>query len=320
MSCSHEALSPYTRSSEAWDQVPIATIQKHFAQRLRGVLSRINAQIREAIVTNDLFNYHGEAEALVDDPPERIFDFPTDRAKIKGFMQWLRNQLDDQFLEVVGPDRNQFIRAAYTAGIEYAHDQLSDADIAFQRPDIDDLVGRPTHTSSLRELYTRTYEQLESVRDDVAQSVRDELLEGFREGKNPTDITRNLTDRINSIGKHRATLIARSETMNARSEGTLNRAEEINQSAESEISASHGEWDAAIASDRTCSFCKAVNGTELTISEMRDTAVVFAKDGRTYRLKPPAHPQGRCNISLTVGSTIDEPLADRLPASVQLIT
>jgi len=312
-----EALSPYTRPADAFGPTRTKTHQKRFAERLRGVLARINARIRVAVETRDLFNL--STEALVEDLPEEIFEFETRQRKVRGFLQWLRQQLDDEFLEVVGPDRNQFLRAAYAEGIRNAHRQLSDADVSFQRPDMNKLLGRPFHTAALQELYTRAYENLESVRTDVTQAVRDTLLEGFREGKNPRDTARSLTDRVDSIGKHRATMIARSEVMNAHSEGTLSRVDELNQSAEAEIATSHGEWDAAMGSERTCPFCRAINGTELTATEMRSTAVVFARDGQTYRLKPPAHPNGRCNIRVRVGSQIDTPLSDRLPAEIQLI-
>jgi SPP1 gp7 family putative phage head morphogenesis protein len=281
------------------------------------VLGRINARIREAVIEDDLFGLRDEA--LVDDVPEEMFDFPTTQRRVRGFLRWLRQQLDNEFLEVVGPDANQFIEAAYVAGIENVHRQLSDLDVAFERTDPDNLLPQAFHRSALQTLFTRTYENLVSVRDDVAQAVRDELVEGFAQGQNPTDIARNITNRVDSIGKHRATLIARSEVMNAHSEGTLSRVEELNQSVENEIRTGHGEWDTA-EDARVCPFCRAVNGTEFRVSEMRGTTVLFARDGQTYRLKPPAHPNGRCNIRVIVGGGIDRPLRDRLPASVQQVT
>jgi len=324
MSChphnSTEALSPYTFDRSDREPTDTYTHQQQFAQRLRGVLSRINARIREAIDEQDLFGLR--SEALVDDVPESVFDFPTDSAKVRGFLGWLRNQLDDEFLEVVGPDRNQFIRAAYLTGLRNANQQLRDLDVSFATGDVEDLISRPIHASALRELYTRTYENLVSVRDDVAQAVRDELVDGFTEGEGPREIGRNLTDRVNSVGKHRATMIARSEVMNAHSESTLTRAEEINRDADQEISTGHGEWDAAMDT-RTCALCRALNETEFRISEMRDATISVSGNlpegfiGRNFRLKPPAHPNGRCNIRLMVGGTIDTPLNERLPNGIQ---
>jgi len=318
MTCTHECLSPYTRDGPG-GETRTTTLQDRFARRLRGILGRINARIREAVIENDLFLLReGNTEALVNDVPDEYFEFETRRQRVRGFLRWLRNQLDDDFLTVVGPDRNQFIRAAYAAGIRNAYRQLADLDVAFERADVDDILGRPIHKSALQTLYTRTYENLVSVRDDVAQEVRDTLVEGFAEGRGPSDIARELNGRVNSIGKHRATMIARSEVINAHSEGTLNQIQDVNQDAENEIVAGHGEWDAAINQTRTCAFCRAMNGVDLRPSEMATTTVQFR--GQIYRLKPPAHPNGRCNISVTISGGIDEPLADRLPAEVTLLT
>jgi len=320
MSCCHtEALSPYTFDRSERAPTNTFTHQQQFAQRLRGVLSRINARIREAIEENSLFDFR--QEALVDNPPSEIFETENNRTKLRGFLAWLREQLNDEFLTVVGPDRNQFIRAAYIVGLRNAHGQLDDLDVSFVR-DTEQLLSRPIHISALRELYTRTYENLVSVRDDVAQAVRDELLEGFQEGRGARDIARDLTDRVDSIGKHRATMIARSEIINAHSTGTIKRAQELNRDADAEIAAGHGEWDAAMDS-RTCDFCRALNGTQFRLDEMDSLSVSVTGSlpeafvGRTFRLKPPAHPNGRCNIRLIVGSEITDSSDDRLPAGIQ---
>lgn len=321
MTCTYEALSPYTFEKSPREPTNTFTTAQQFAQRLRGVLRRINARIREAIDDNDLFGLR--SEALVDDVPDEVFDFPTDSSKIRGFLQWLREQLDSEFLEVVGPDRNQFIRAAYLTGLRNAHRQLDGLDVSFVT-DAESLLSRPIHRSALQELYTRTYENLVSVRDDMAQTVRDELLDGFRDGVGPREIARNITGRVDSIGKHRATMIARSETINAHSTSTLTRAQELNRDADSEITAGHGEWDAAMDS-RTCDLCKALNGTAFRIDEMQNKSINVLEGaalpqtfiGNAFRLKPPAHINGRCNIRLVVGSTIDNALNDRLPAGIQ---
>lgn len=323
MTCTPEALSPYTRDAEAWDPVPATTPQKQFEQRLRGVLGRINARLREAIVSNDVFGLRDDTEALVDDVPQGVFETNTRRAAIVGFLEWVRRQLDDHYLTIVAPDRNQFLRQAYAQGVRNVVEQLQDAEIAVAPTDMDSLLGRPFHRSELQTLYTRTYENLVSVRDDTAQAVRDELVEGFREGESPTKIAQRLTDRVNSIGKHRSTMIARSETMNAYSSGTLQRVRELNQERETtpdgQVITSHGEWDAAMGQPNTCPFCRAINGTPLTPGEMATTTVQFRGD--VYRLKPPAHVHGRCNIDVRIGpGEITQRLAERLPAEVTVIT
>lgn len=310
--CGIEALSPYT-FNRGGDDTGTYTHQSQFAARLRGVLSRINARIREAVAEEDLFGLRDEA--LADDVPEEVFRFETTQRKLAGFMAWLRDQLDSQYLEVVGPDRNQFIRAAYAQGIRTAQQNLGDLDVSFSRPDMDELLGRPVHRTALQTLYTRTYEELSEVSNDVAEAVRDELVTGLRDGQNPRKIARNLTSRVDSIGKHRSTLIARSEIMNAHSESSISRYEEVSQQSDTDIGLRHGEWQDS-SDGRVCAFCRRLSGAQLTFNEMRNTTVRFRGD--IYRLMPPSHIQGRCIVKPSIGIDPESlaPLSERVPGQV----
>jgi len=277
--------------------------------------------MREAIIKRDLFGLREQngREALVDDVPDEVFEISTNRAAVLGFLQWVRQQLDENFLTVVSEDTNQFLRKAYARGLENVANQLDDADLTLAPTDTDDLLGRPFHQQELQTLFTRTYENLVSVRDDVAQAVRDELIEGFREGHSPSKISRNLTDRVNSIGKWRSTMIARSETMNAYTMGNVQRIREFNRDTDVNIAGTHGEFDAAMAQENTCDFCRRLNGTPLTAEELASGIVRFRGD--IYRLGPPSHVLGRCNVKIMVGpDRIDEPLEERLPAEVTVLS
>jgi len=312
-----DTLQSYTRGGSG-GPTATTTAQDRFAQRLRGVLGRINAAIKRGIIQDDIFNLQEESDTLAVDDPGPFETDDSARATVL-FIGWLREQLNNEYLEVVGPDSNQWLRKAYAQGIRNVHGQLKDADIAFQRPDMDELLGAPIHTRKLQTLYTRTYSNLESVADDIVSDVRDTLTEGFRDGLGPREIARNLTDRVDSIGKHRSTMIARSEVINAHSEGSLTRIDEINDEVEEQVAVTHGVWDAA-NDDRVCAFCRALDGTTMSTTEMRDNTVEVISEigenflGNTFRLQPPAHPNGRCNIRVMVGTgDLEESLDERLP-------
>lgn len=331
MSCVHDTLQSYNRDDDAWGATNTKTAQKTFAQRLRGVLGRIKAAIRRAVVDDDIFDIKGRAASeetadtlAVDDPDP--FETDDSTKKVIGFVAWLREQLNNEYLEVVGRDKNQWVRKAYAEGIRNVHRQLSDLDVAFQRPDMDELLGRPLHTRALQELYTRTYENLQSVTDDVVDEVRDTLLEGFREGENPNKIAKKMNARIDSVGKWRSTMIARSEVLNAHSEGTLTRVDEVNEGREDSALVSHGVWMTA-KDDRVCAFCQAIDGVAMTTDEMRDNQVSVTGAltdeagfvGGSFRLKPPAHPNGRCAIQVQIGTEdVDAELDDRLPDEIEV--
>jgi len=181
--------------------------------------------------------------------------------------------------------------------------------------DLDDVLSRPIHARTLRRLATRTYENLESVTEDMVPAVREELVEGFAEGDNPTTIARRIRGRVDSIGKHRSTMVARSEIINAHSEGSVNQYEQVAESEGLDIGLRHGEWQAT-PDDDTCAFCLRLSGATLTFSEMRSEMVEFR--GQVYRLMPPAHPNGRCVILPTIGVDTDElpELETRVPGTV----
>lgn len=328
-----DCLSPYIRDSGTGGPTPTFTTQRRFAQRLRGVLGEINAAIRRGVVEKDIFNLRDGTDTLaVDDPGP--FETDNNPQRMVLFIQWLREKLNTEFLTVVGPDRNQFIRKAYAAGLRQSNGQLRDLDVAFVPENANEVIGRPIHISALQELFTRTFSNLQSVADDIVTDVRNTLITGFKKGKGPDEIARNLTDRVDSIGKNRATMIARSEVINAHSEASLTRIDEVQEESpeDSILTATHGDWDAA-NDTRVCRFCHTLDGVRLTTREMRGTLVTVTSPltrppsnpdagsqvGQTFRLKPPAHPNGRCRIGIRVGGEISEPLEERLPGQLAII-
>jgi len=313
-SVSRDVLASYTRD-KSFGPTRTTTAQKRFAQRLRGVLGRINAAIKRAIIDRDIFNLQEEQDTLsVDDPG--TFQTLNNAATKAAFIQWLREQLDSEFLGVVGQTHNQYVRRAYSEGIRLATKQLR-GDVDLRTVDIEELVEQDRYDMGLRTLFTRTYENLQSVRDDVADAVREELLEGFEKGENPREIARRLADRIDSIGKYRATMIARSEVINAHTTGFLDRTEQVSEDLDIPAGVRHVGRVTALDED-VCTFCRKTNDSVFTIDEFRSATVEFR--GTVYRLAPPSHPNGRCSVQVELGVDEDDlaPLGERVPG--QLLT
>jgi len=309
-----DTLESYTRPDGAFGVSNTQTVQKRFAQRLRGVLGRINGALTRAIVEDDIFNLKTEDDALAVDEPGP-FDTTNNPTLIAQFIRWFQSQLDSEFLTVVGRTSNQFLRKAYAEGIRRANRELRDEDVLVQSENLDDVLSRPIHASALRRLATRTYGNLESLTQDMVPAVREQLVEGFAEGQNPRKIAREIRGRIDSIGKHRSTLIARSEIINAHSEASLNQYESVRDEEDTDIGLRHGDWQAT-PDNRTCPFCRRLSGATLSFEEMRNTRVEFRR--QVYRLMPPSHPQGRCAVLPSIGVDTDDlpPLEERVPGTV----
>jgi len=314
MSCTRDTLASYTRN-ESYGPTRTKTVTQRFEQNLRGVLRRINAAIKRAVIDEDIFGLasDGTDTLAVDDPPPLRTE--SNARKTAQFVAWLREQLDTELLELVSRNENPYIRSAYAQGIRVATSQLQERGIDPATVDISEVVEQGNFNRGLQVLFTRTYDFLEDMADELVRDVRDELMEGFSRGENPRKIARSLTDRVDSIGKHRATLIARTEIINAHSTGYLDRVDDMSDDAGVDIAVGH-EWQTA-EDDRVCPICKPLNGVNFTTDEMREST--FELGGSTWQLKPPAHPQCRCALVPNVGVSQADlaPLTERLPDEPQ---
>jgi len=306
-------MTSYTRDgSYGPTQTKTATVR--FEQRLRGVLSRINAAIREAVINQDIFQLKDRAETLDVSPPDKEpFRFRTDDGRIQQFLQWLRTQLENELLQVVTDGENPYIRRVFTTGIRAATKQLSD-EIDFDTVDLSEIVEQDRFDQGLQTLFTRTYENLQTISRDILTETREELTEGFAEGNNPRKIARKLTDRVDSVGKHRATLLARTEVSNAHTQGFLNRVEQAQDEFNADVGLRHvGRLTANDA--RVCPFCRNIEDVVFTTDEFATAGVQWGT--QTMRVGIPSHPQCRCTPMTEMGVEGGlGPLSERLPNQI----
>lgn len=186
------------------------TLRKNYASKLRGRWAAIMAALREGIVENDAFGL--QTEALVDAPQR--FAFETDADRVPAFDRWLQRQVDREILDEFGAD-NQFITRAYERGIEDANSQLRALGLSGEASAGATVLQLPVHEEQLRALYNRNFSALQGMTDATANDMRRVLSEGLAAGENPRTIARDLADRVDNVGKHRATMIGRTEVMHS---------------------------------------------------------------------------------------------------------
>jgi len=198
------------RARERDEPTQTKTLRKRYGQRLRGRWAAIMAAAREAIVENDAFGL--QTEALVDAP--RNFAFETDADRVPAFDRWLQRQVDREILEQFGGD-NQFITRAYERGVEDANAELRALGLSGEGATSATALQLPVHEEQLRALYNRNLSALQGMTDATANDMRRVLSEGLASGEGPRSIARDLADRVDNVGKHRATLIGRTEVMHS---------------------------------------------------------------------------------------------------------
>jgi len=249
------------------------------------------------------------------DAPE-AFEFTTDDGRVRQFYAWLKNALREGLLEVTPSAAVQrgdhwtatFLERAHTTGWNQATGLLFQRGVSVRNVPDSELLKRPIPASQLRQLYTRTYENLTEISDAAAATLRDELSRGLAAGENPRKIADRLTKKLRDIQHTRLRTLARTEIINSHSLATLDRYEEAGVDV-----VSHGEW--TTASDlRVCRICRALEGKRFTIDEMRTATFTLPGVSFEIQLRPPAHPNGRCVVLPAVGATPpDTPLQERLP-------
>lgn len=207
--------------------------QQKYGRALRGRFIRIRAEMRRGIVERDIFGLETSASSVVRreqlapdfDPADLTpvdFDPGDDARNHDRFMAWLRRQQRQGVLELVSRDGNLYVRNAAADGVRWANARLREQ--GFNVTDgVEATLDAPQNANTLRLLYQRNYELLEGLTSDVASQVSEELTRGLAQGLGTDDIARNIADRINSVGLHRSTLIARNEVMYASNQMALNR-------------------------------------------------------------------------------------------------
>lgn len=287
----HDALAT-TRA----DPTRTTTLRRRYGQRLRAEFADINTEIRSGVRDRDVFGLSDTgSDALAPTIPP--FEFDRNDQKIEAFIRWLRRAERNGVLEVIDRGQNTYIRSAYGRGLEHAAQELRKAGVDVTTAELSATFAQPVHEQALQLLYTRNYEALRGITEEVDRQISRILTDGFRQGWNPNKMAREITDRVDKIGKTRATTLARTEVINAHSEGTLNRFE---REGVGEVTI---RSEFSTASDRrVCPLCRAREGTIVTIEKARTATFRFEADedqpdslSGEYPIKPPIHPRCRCS-------------------------
>lgn len=269
------------------DPTRTATVRRRFAQHLRARFDAIKWHVRKAILDRDVFGLSspdrtvGLDAANVDtdediQPPTRAWAaIPTAEA-VARFDTWLDDAMEREVLSKY--DGDTYIEHGYLKGVQNADIGLKNSGIVDpESPDnLQAVIRRPVHRRELDRIYTQAYQSLDGITDAAANQMRRELAEGLGQGQNPRKIARSLTDRVEKVGRTRATVLARTEVIRAHSESTLTRFESVAGDVSVTVKA---EWLTA-GDRRVCPDCAALEGNEYKIEEARGML--------------PLHPQCRC--------------------------
>lgn len=286
------------------DPTRTAGIRSAFVRGMRKRWNMLKADIAKSIIEQDCFGLGVNRLTINAATGPKAFDFPRSQDKVAAFMKWLKEQEAKGILETV--DRpgqrlsteeawsNVYIRSAYQKGIARARTELKKkgyrvSGVESTPGGVAGIMNAGFHADRVGLIYTRTFEDLQTVVDvtnarirrQLSDGLTRELAQGIAEGRSPKDIARNILKNVNGavdhIGKARANMIARTEVIRAHTEATLT---EYEQSA-GDIGVEVLAEVSTTGDDLVCPICESLAaGGPYTITQARNLI--------------PAHPNCRC--------------------------
>lgn len=300
---------PIQRMIKKSDPTKTTTLRVRFVAQFRARFEALARAARISIVGNDCFgllkplgvraeaNPPKDWRQTISPIPTEKFKFDTDPNKIKNFMSWLSEMEEKSIFQVV---RRQtlgggiehlwsdiFISRAYKKGIIWGGVQIKKdkalmKDLELDPKDVDTTgsgmnraFSTNVHADRVGVIYTRTFSDLKGITAAMDAEISRILAEGISLGHHPYVMAKKITERITSIGKVRATILARTEIVRAHHLAAI------------QTYRSYGivgvkvnaEWSTS-GDSRVCTLCGPLEGKIYTLDEIEPLI--------------PLHPQCRC--------------------------
>jgi len=239
--------SPFSGLKTLSDPTRTLTLRKAFESALFVRFRWLKGLINTSIVTNDCFglkipnrginpDYFSLVVNQVGPIDSERFAFERDPKKVTLFMDWLREQTELGILEIVVGTQigqavekawtNKYIQTAYQRGMIRGVTELNNK--GYQVPSFDKIPGgitaafnRPFHLDKVGLVYTRTFEGLKGITDEMSKQISRTLAQGIADGKGPMELARQLNDRVDKIGITRSRILARTEIIRAHHVATI---------------------------------------------------------------------------------------------------
>ncbi|WP_248908141.1 hypothetical protein [Halocatena marina] len=155
--------------------------------------------------------------------PARSFNFSSRAEAEEEFMRWLQQAIDEDVVERLDQAQirdgqhytARYIRSAYDRGLDDAARRLQEAGYNVDTEQLQQTFQMPIHEEAVRDLYTRTFNELEGITDDMQEEIRETLSEAFVDGWNPKKAASEINQNVDNIGLTRARTLSRTELSNS---------------------------------------------------------------------------------------------------------
>jgi SPP1 gp7 family putative phage head morphogenesis protein len=258
-------------------------VQRRFAGDIKSRFKKLKVAVRGFLDTEDELGLKDRGSFVT---AAREFQFRTDAGKLQAFSDWFAQQVQAKVFSVPPgtppgtPWTAKYVESAYKTGLTNSffaarRDAVEGALTQSQEQFLRSSFNQPEALSKIQLLATRAFEELKGISANMSSEMSRILAQGMVDGTGAEDIAREMSERIDSLTRSRALLVARTEIINAHAEGQLDAFQELG----IEELGVMAEWSTA-GDDRVCPICAEFEGKVFTVEEARGMI--------------PAHPNCRC--------------------------
>ena len=201
------------RQAQRYDPTRTTVLRNIFSKQMDRRFDKLARDIRHAVVDLDVFGLKDVTTHA--DPATKAFDFTRSSDKVKAFMQWLQQMIDEGILEVTKYSAlgtpieiawtDMYISDSYKRGILRANYELRAAgyDVPIVQGAINLEAGLtgPFHLDRVGLIATRVFEDLRGITSEMSTQIMRILAQGMADGDGPRDLARKIVYAIN--GKDR---------------------------------------------------------------------------------------------------------------------
>lgn len=210
------------------------------------------------------------------------YEFKSDPEKLEAYKKWLKEQVDKQLIIVSNnetPWTDEYIQSSYKAATvrswEDVRKKQGKSTATEAKKEFMSSFSLPVTQHRLQLLYTRCWDALVGVTQQMGAELSRTLADGLVHGLGAREVGKNIVEAV-GFSKNRAMVVARTELINAYAEGQLDTFDKLG------IQKLGVAVEHLTAGDkRVCPRCQALNGKIYNSTE-------------EARGKIPVHPQCRC--------------------------
>jgi SPP1 gp7 family putative phage head morphogenesis protein len=276
------------------DPTRTGLLRRKFLAEMNRKFAWLMKEIRKFLVDEDAFGLKVQKPLVLHASPGQ-YAFTTNPRKLEAFHKWLKEQIDAGILKVSGkgkpgqPWTYEYIDSAYRQGVLRAYIDTNKEALAVspawytgsRAQFLSTAFGLPTTMSKVELLSLRAFDQLTGITATMSQQLSTHLANGLAFGWGPLKIAREMQKSIGTLSRTRARMIARTEIINAHSNGQLDSFTLLGVEKLGILA----EW-ATAGDELVCEICAPMEGKTFTIEEARGLIPLhpnsFAKDVDIY--------------------------------------